>query len=108
MSEGVPKAGHLPGAQSLYWKSLLATGAAPSLLDTEELREAFARAGATSERTVITYCRTGMQSSFDYFVAKYLGYKAAMYDGSVFEWVNRGGYDLVPSTVLSNKTSASK
>ncbi|MFL6440137.1 MAG: rhodanese-like domain-containing protein [Terriglobales bacterium] len=35
---------------------------------------------------VITYCRTGMQSSLDYFVAKYLGYAARMYDGSFYEW----------------------
>ena len=27
-----------------------------------------------------------MQSALDYFVAKYLGYDASMYDGSFFEW----------------------
>jgi 3-mercaptopyruvate sulfurtransferase SseA len=27
-----------------------------------------------------------MQSSFDYFVAKYLGYDPSMYDASFFEW----------------------
>jgi 3-mercaptopyruvate sulfurtransferase SseA len=36
-----------------------------------------------------------MQSSFVYFVAKYLGYRAAMYDGSVFEWVQAKDEDLV-------------
>lgn len=27
-----------------------------------------------------------MQSSFDYFIAKYLGYEVSMYDASFFEW----------------------
>lgn len=92
-SEAVPKAGHLPGAQSLYWKTLLKSDS--SLLDIAQLQQAFAQVGAQSDREVMTYCRTGMQSSFAYFVAKYLGYRAAMYDGSVYEWVHRGGYDLV-------------
>jgi 3-mercaptopyruvate sulfurtransferase SseA len=35
-----------------------------------------------------------MQSSLLYFVAKYLGYSVAMYDGSVFEWVQAKGEDL--------------
>ena len=38
-----------------------------------------------------------MQSSFAYFVAKYLGYRAAMYDGSVYEWVHAAGNKLVMS-----------
>ncbi len=95
MSEAVPKAGHLPGAQSLYWKTLLQSEAISALQDPAQLRQAFMRAGAVSDKVVVTYCRTGMQSSFTYFVAKYLGYRAAMYDGSVYEWVNRAGYDLV-------------
>jgi thiosulfate/3-mercaptopyruvate sulfurtransferase len=101
ISEAVPKAGHLPGAQALYWKTLLEPGAVPALLDATQLREVFMRAGADPSKLIVTYCRTGMQSSFTYFVAKYLGYKAAMYDGSVYEWVNRWGYDLVVSTMAS-------
>jgi thiosulfate/3-mercaptopyruvate sulfurtransferase len=95
MSEAVPKAGHLPGAHSLYWKTLLQAGATPALRDTAELEQAFANVGADPGKLIVTYCRTGMQSSFTYFVAKYLGYRAAMYDGSVYEWVNRAGYELV-------------
>ena len=94
-SDGVAKAGHLPGARSLYWKTLLQSDAPPALRDRAELQSAFESAGATPSKTVVTYCRTGIQSSFTYFVAKYLGYRAEMYDGSVFEWVNRGGYELV-------------
>ncbi len=41
-----------------------------------------------------------MQSSFTYFVAKYLGYDAAMYDGSVYEWVHAAGNNLVVSPTV--------
>lgn len=102
-SEGLAKAGHIPGSQSLYWKKLIRSDTNPALLDPAELKQRFARAGLQSGQKVITYCRTGMQSSFTYFVAKYLGYKAAMYDGSVYEWVNAGN-DLV---VSPRRTSSS-
>jgi 3-mercaptopyruvate sulfurtransferase SseA len=38
-------------------------------------------------RTVVTYCHSGMQASFDYFVARYVGYPdVRLYDGSAVEW----------------------
>jgi thiosulfate/3-mercaptopyruvate sulfurtransferase len=95
-SESVPQAGHIAGSQSLFWKNLIRSDANPRLLDPEELQEQFILAGAGPGKSVVTYCRTGMQSSFTYFVAKYLGYRAAMYDGSVYEWV-RAGNPLVTS-----------
>jgi thiosulfate/3-mercaptopyruvate sulfurtransferase len=97
-SESVPQAGHIAGSQSLYWKKLIRSDTNPRLLDTEQLRRQFVRAGALPGKTVVTYCRTGMQSSFTYFVAKYLGYQAAMYDGSVYEWVHSGANPLVTSS----------
>jgi thiosulfate/3-mercaptopyruvate sulfurtransferase len=40
-------------------------------------------------RTVVTYCRTGMQASHDYFVARYIGYPdVRLYDGSMSEWAS--------------------
>jgi|HubBroStandDraft_6_1064221.scaffolds.fasta_scaffold86777_2 thiosulfate/3-mercaptopyruvate sulfurtransferase len=96
-SEAVPKAGHIVGSQSLYWKKLIRSDANPQLLDPEQLQQQFMRVGAVPGKSVITYCRTGMQSSFTYFVAKYLGYRAAMYDGSVYEWVRSAGNELVKS-----------
>ncbi len=96
-SESVAQAGHIAGSQSLYWKKLIRSDEYPRLLDPEELREQFVRAGATPGKSVVTYCRTGMQSSFTYFVARYLGYRAAMYDGSVYEWVRAAGNPLVIS-----------
>jgi thiosulfate/3-mercaptopyruvate sulfurtransferase len=105
-SEAVPKAGHIAGAQSLYWKKLIRSDADPRLLPPDELREQFLSAGATHGRSVITYCRTGIQSSFAYFVAKYLGYESAMYDGSVYEWVNAADNNLVLSPGVERKSAA--
>ena len=107
-SEAVPKAGHIAGAHSLHWKKLIRSDADPQLLDPGDLQRQFLNAGAQPGDTVITYCRTGMQSSFAYFVAKYLGYRAAMYDGSVYEWVNAAGNDLVLSTTTNKQPAAQR
>ena len=105
-SEAVPKAGHIVGSQSLYWKKLIRSEANPQLLDPEQLQQQFIRVGAGPGTSVITYCRTGMQSSFTYFVAKYLGYRAAMYDGSVYEWVRAAGNELVTSPAPQRANTA--
>lgn len=105
-SEAVPAAGHIGGSRSLYWKRLIRSASNPELLDPEQLQQQFARAGAGSGKSVVTYCRTGMQSSFTYFVAKYLGYLAAMYDGSVYEWVHAANNELVKSPVPERTSTA--
>jgi thiosulfate/3-mercaptopyruvate sulfurtransferase len=86
LSEDVTKAGHIPGASSLFWMDMLVSRENPVLKPEAELRRMYAEAHAAPGRQLVTYCRTGMQSSFDYFVAKYLGYDPSMYDASFFEW----------------------
>lgn len=90
LSEDATKAGHIPGAGSLYWKRNLESTENPILLRDSELRAMYDDLGASEERPLITYCRTGMQSSFDYFVAKYLGYNVRMYPGSFLDWSRKG------------------
>ena len=90
LSEEVGIAGHIPHASGLYWMRLLESPANPVLRPENELRELFDHTGAKDHGKVITYCRSGMQSSYDYFVAKYLGYNAAMYDESFYEWSRKG------------------
>ena len=101
-SEQVSQPGHIAGSRSLYWKTLIGHGKDAHLLPEGELRRKFVDAGTGSAKSVITYCRTGMQSSFTYFVAKYLGYEAAMYDGSIYEWVHTSGMPLVTSQQQGN------
>ena len=85
-SEDVAKAGHIPGAKGLYWMDMLVSRQNPVLKPEAELRRMYAAVNARADQPLVTYCRTGMQSSFDYFVAKYLGYDPSMYDASFFEW----------------------
>ncbi len=89
LSEDVKQAGHIPGATSLYWMDMLVSRENPVLRPEAELRKMYADAHASVDHPLVTYCRTGMQSSFDYFVAKYLGYQPSMYDASFFEWSAR-------------------
>jgi thiosulfate/3-mercaptopyruvate sulfurtransferase len=35
---------------------------------------------------VVSYCHIGQQATVLYFVARYLGYDARLYDGSLEEW----------------------
>ena len=84
--EAITRPGHIPGAVNLYWVDTIESKEDPQLLPVPELRKIF-RAAGNSNR-VIVYCRSGMQSSFVYFVAKFLGYDAAMYDGSYLDWSN--------------------
>ena len=46
----------------------------------------FASAGVTGSKKEVSYCEVGLQASYTYFLARYLGIDAAMYDGSYNEW----------------------
>lgn len=83
-----PPTGHIPGARSLPWQSTLG-GSPPRLLQERRLLDLFRGAGVSRGDVVVTYCRSGMQASFLYFVARYLGYDVKMYDGSFAEWIRQ-------------------
>lgn len=80
----------IPGAANLYWADSLAGKENPVLRPASELRAMFEAAGAAPGRKIVTYCVTGVQASLAYFIARYLGYEAAMYDGSLAEWNTAG------------------
>ena len=96
-SEDVPRSGHIAGASGLYWMDLLTSKEMPTLRPAPELLAAFAAAGAKPGRRVVSYCRTGMQASFDYFVAKYLGFPSSIYVPSFYEYSRSDG--LVESSI---------
>jgi thiosulfate/3-mercaptopyruvate sulfurtransferase len=81
-----PRAGHIPGAVNLYWPDALASREIPAFKPPAQLRQLFENAGARRGRKIITYCGSGVQASLVYFLARYLGYEAALYDGSISEW----------------------
>jgi thiosulfate/3-mercaptopyruvate sulfurtransferase len=79
--------GHIAGAVPVYWQETLVDPKnKPVFLPPEKLRELFASRGIAPGQKLVTYCEIGLQASHDYFIAKYLGYDAAMFDGSIHQW----------------------
>jgi len=86
-----PRAGRIPGAVSLYWMTALQSKEKPKLRPPAELRRLFQSAGIAPGRKVVSDCHSGVQAAYAYFIAKYLGYDAPLYDGSFQEWSNAEG-----------------
>lgn len=80
------RAGHLPGAESMFWETALVSQNDPVLRSPQQLRQQFEAAGVGQGKKLVSYCEVGLQASYTYFLARYLGYDAAMYDGSYSEW----------------------
>ena len=93
--------GHIAGAVHLYWReTVVDEKEKPVFLPPEKLREMFAARGIKPGEKVVTYCEIGWQASHNYFVAKYLGYNAAMYDGSIHQWQHVNNLPVVPGKAL--------
>jgi thiosulfate/3-mercaptopyruvate sulfurtransferase len=82
-------AGHLGGAGNVYWQETLVSEDNPVFQSPEKLRALYASRGIVPGKKIVTYCEVGLQASHGYFLAKYLGYDAAMYDGSYQEWSSK-------------------
>jgi thiosulfate/3-mercaptopyruvate sulfurtransferase len=84
--DGISRGGHIPGSKSLFWMQAVKSAEDPVLKPVGDLRQLWEKTGVRADGRVVTYCRTGVQASHAYFVAKYLGYDVRMYDGSFLEW----------------------
>ncbi len=80
----MPRAGHIKGAKNIPFTSF--TDENNKFRDDATIRKMFTDAGVKPYDTVVTYCHIGQQGTVDYFAAKKLGYKVALYDGSYQEW----------------------
>ena len=78
------RAGHIPGATNLTFSTLL--DANGKFKSPEVLAAMFHDAGVKKGDRVVSYCHIGQQATVVYFVARYLGYDARLYDGSWEEW----------------------
>jgi thiosulfate/3-mercaptopyruvate sulfurtransferase len=91
-SERLPRFGHIPGGVNLPWEKTFTDGAGalegnPSPLKPKaELRRLFEAAGVKDGSPLVTYCTIGLRASHLYFVARYLGWRPRIYDGSMSEW----------------------
>ena len=84
----MPRAGHIPSAKSIPFSTLV-EDANNKFKSADALRALFNSAGVKPKDSVATYCHIGQQASLLYFVARYLGYDAHLYDGSFQDWSNR-------------------
>ena len=83
----MPRAGHIPSARSIPFSNLVEQS--NKFKSADSLRALFSGAGVKASDSVATYCHIGQQASLLYFVARYLGYDAHLYDGSFQDWSNR-------------------
>jgi thiosulfate/3-mercaptopyruvate sulfurtransferase len=84
----MPRAGHIPSAKSIPFSSVV-EDPTNKFKSVAALRALFNAAGVKQRDTVTTYCHIGQQASLLYFVARYLGYEAHLYDGSFEDWSHR-------------------
>lgn len=82
----VKRAGHIPGSVNIDWNRNL-TGEPRQFKPAAKLARIYRKAGATADKEIVVYCRTGARASHDYFVLRLLGYpRVRLYDGSYVEW----------------------
>ena len=78
------RAGHIPGASNITFSTLVDDKG--KLLPADAIEAKFRAAGIKSGDRVVSYCHIGQQASLIYFVARYLGYDARLFDGSWEDW----------------------
>jgi thiosulfate/3-mercaptopyruvate sulfurtransferase len=92
------RAGHIPGATNLTFSTLLDSSG--KFKSPEVLASMFRDAGVRQGDRVVSYCHIGQQATVVYFVARYLGYDARLYDGSWEEW---SAHSELPASTESEK-----
>jgi thiosulfate/3-mercaptopyruvate sulfurtransferase len=82
---------HVPGAVLLDWRELV-DEETRGLKSIDQLESILHDRGITPDRRVVLYCNTARRISHTYVVLRHLGYEnVAFYEGSLTEWVERGG-----------------
>jgi len=87
------RAGHIPTAVNVGWKSTL--NADGTFKSKAELVALYKVAGIDGKKPIITYCRIGERASHSWFVlSQILGYNVKLYDGSWTEYGNSVGVPI--------------
>lgn len=82
--------GHIPGAYSIPWKTLVEENNSHKLKPLADLRAAFGAKGFKETDDIIVYCGTSREASIEYFVLKHLLKfpRVRLYEGSWAEYSN--------------------
>jgi len=82
------KKGHIPGANSLPWRTLMSKENPKLMKSDEELSQLISKFDITPEKTLLVYCGTGREATNEFLFFKfYLGHhKVKIYEGSFTEW----------------------
>lgn len=80
--------GHIPGAISVPWKTLMDEKNPHKLKPMSEIQKIYADAGITKNDEIIVYCGTSREASLEYVILKHLlGFpKVRLYEGSWAEY----------------------
>lgn len=81
----LPRPGRIPGSVNVPFTSTVDERGC--LRSPEELRTLFDDAGVSGDRRVVTYCGGGIAAAADALALAAAGIDAALYDGSLVEWV---------------------
>jgi thiosulfate/3-mercaptopyruvate sulfurtransferase len=83
-----PKPGHVPGAFSLPWRTLMTKENSRLMKSDEELEEIVGKFNVTPDKTLLIYCGTGREATNEFLYFKwYRGHdKVKIYEGSFTEW----------------------
>lgn len=81
--------GHVPGAVCWDWAKALPKQGWDTFGSPERLAAELAGLGITPDKTVVTYCRSGVRAAHTYLLLRSLGYQdVRLYDGSWLDWAH--------------------
>lgn len=88
LKAGAARGGHIEYATNLDWAMAVDFNGTQKFLNADQLKANFQTVGINGDKSVITYCHSGVRSAHTLFVlTELLGYRNIKnYDGSWIEW----------------------
>lgn len=85
---GAMRGGRIPKSKNIDWMQAIETKTTQKFKSREALEKIYAVAGIAKDKSIVTYCHTGVRSAHTTFVlSELLGYtNVKNYDGSWSEW----------------------